>query len=207
MPLLHPLLPVTAGALGRLLLCDDFSAVPAAGPAPRRRPRPVSAVRPGRARRALGPGAVRVLADTVRSPRTPPLWSPEAVDAALHGVLGRFEAVAETAGWRDAFDGLDEDVLAEAAAEARAFGADPAAAVDDLVGELGRQLAAWQEAIGELGRALIAAAQDRPLPEWAADAGRSEDVRRRRARQALLEAIARHHHGPLPDEEPNDRPW
>ncbi|MER6365942.1 hypothetical protein [Kitasatospora sp. NPDC001527] len=148
-----------------------------------------------------------MLADTVRSPRTPPLWSPEAVDAALHGVLGRFEAVAETAGWRDAFDGLDEDVLAEAAAEARAFGADPAAAVDDLVGELGRQLAAWQEAIGELGRALIAAAQDRPLPEWAADAGRSEDVRRRRARQALLEAIARHHHGPLPDEEPNDRPW
>ncbi|MEE1821622.1 hypothetical protein PUR61_05340 [Streptomyces sp. BE20] len=62
-------------------------------------------------------------------------------------------------------------------------------------------------AIGELGRALTAAAQDRPLPDWAAGAGRTEDVRRRRARQALLEAIARHHHGPLPDQEPDDRPW
>ncbi|WP_406085913.1 hypothetical protein [Kitasatospora purpeofusca] len=34
------------------------------------------------------------------------------------------------------------------------------------------------------------------------EAGRTD-----RARQALLEAIARHHHGPLPDEEPDDRPW
>ncbi|MFB7672319.1 hypothetical protein ACFC26_12970 [Kitasatospora purpeofusca] len=162
---------------------------------------------PRRARRALGPGAAQALADTVRAPRTPPPWSPEAVDAALRTVLDRFEAAAETAGWRDAFDGLDEDVLGEAAAEARAFGADPAAAVDHLVGELGRQLAAWQHAIGELGRELAAAAQDRPLPEWAADAGRTEDLRRRRARQMLLEAIARHHHGPVPDEEPDDRPW
>ncbi|WP_380286480.1 hypothetical protein [Kitasatospora purpeofusca] len=160
-----------------------------------------------RARRALGPGAAQALADVVRAPRTPPPWSPQAIDAALRTVLDRFEATAETAGWRDAFDGLDEDVLGEAAAEARAFGADPAAAVDHLVGELRRQLAAWQHAIGELGRALTAAAQERPLPEWAADAGRTEDVRRRQARQALLEAIARHHHGPLPDEEPGDRPW
>ncbi|MET8703788.1 hypothetical protein ABZW10_33790 [Kitasatospora sp. NPDC004723] len=160
-----------------------------------------------RARRALGPGAARVLADAVRAPRTPPPWSPQAVDATLRGVLERFEAAAEAAGWRDAFDGLDEDVLAETAAEARAFGADPAAAVDHLVGGLRRRLAAWQHAIGELGRALTAAAQDRPLPEWAADAGRTEDIRRRQARRTLLEAIARHHHGPLPDEEPDDRPW
>ncbi|MFE7490122.1 hypothetical protein [Kitasatospora sp. NPDC057541] len=160
-----------------------------------------------RARRALGPGAAQALNDAVRAPRTPPPWSPQTVDATLRGVLDRFEAATETAGWRDAFDGLDEDVLAEAAAEARAFGADPAAAVDHLVGELRRQLAAWQQAIGELGRALTAAAQDRPPPDWAADAGRTEDDRRRRARQALLEAITRHHHGPLPCEEPDNRPW
>ncbi|MFD9597369.1 hypothetical protein ACFWA9_32095 [Kitasatospora sp. NPDC059973] len=92
-----------------------------------------------RARRALGPGAARVLADTVRTPRTPPPWSPAAVEGALRAVLERFEATAEP--WR------------------------------------------------------------------AADAGRTEDVHRRRARQALLEAIARHHHGPVPDEEPDDRPW
>ncbi|KOV13304.1 hypothetical protein ADK60_29865 [Streptomyces sp. XY431] len=158
-----------------------------------------------RARRALGPGADRVLADTVRTPRTPPPWSPAAVAGALRAELERFEATAEP--WRDAFDGLDEDVLAEAASEARAFGADPAAAVDHLVSELRQRLADWQDAIGELGRELTAAAQDRPLPEWAADAGRTEDVHRRRARQALLEAIARHHHGPVPDEEPDDKPW
>ncbi|MFE7528550.1 hypothetical protein ACFU7Y_22935 [Kitasatospora sp. NPDC057542] len=158
-----------------------------------------------RARRALGPGAARVLTDTVRAPRTPPPWSPEAVEAALRATLERFEATVE--GWRDAFDGLDEDVFGECAAEARAFGADPAAAVDELVGELRQQLAAWQHAIGELGHELTAATQDRPLPEWAADVGRTEDVRRRQARTALLEAIARHHHGPLPDEEPGDRPW
>ncbi|MFE4360428.1 hypothetical protein [Kitasatospora sp. NPDC056800] len=161
--------------------------------------------RPGRARRALGPRADRVLTDTLRAPRTPPPWSPAAVDAALRTALAEFERRAER--WRDAFEGLDEDVLAEAAGEARSFGADPDAAVDRLVGELRQQLADWQGAIGELSRALTAAAQDRPLPEWTADAGRTEDVRRRQARQALLEAIARHHHGPLPDEEPDDRPW
>ncbi|MFJ4796315.1 hypothetical protein [Kitasatospora purpeofusca] len=120
-------------------------------------------------------------------------------------MLERFEAAAERC--RDAFDDLDEDVLAEAAVEARAFDADPAATVDHLVDGLRQQLADWQDAIGALGRELTAAAQDRPLPEWAADAGRTEDARRRRARQALLEAIARHHHGPVPDEEPDDRPW
>ncbi|QNE73242.1 hypothetical protein F0344_34320 [Streptomyces finlayi] len=46
---------------------------------------------------------------------------------------------------------LDEDVLAEAAAEARAFGAGPAAAVDELVRGLLGQLADWQQSIGELG--------------------------------------------------------
>ncbi|MER8103916.1 hypothetical protein [Kitasatospora sp. NPDC094016] len=161
--------------------------------------------RPGRTRRALGPGAARVLADTVRSPRIPPPWSPAAVDAALRTVWEEFERRAEP--WRDAFDDLDEDVLAEAAAEARSFGTDPAGAVDELVRGLLLELDHWQDAIGELGRRLTASAQDRPLPQWAADAGLAEDVRWRRARQALLEAVARHHHGHLPGEGPDDRPW
>ncbi|MEV0192808.1 hypothetical protein AB0I39_30285 [Kitasatospora purpeofusca] len=165
----------------------------------------MSTAPPGRARRAVGPGATQVLADTPQPPRTPPPWSPRAVDDALRTALERFEQQAE--GWQDAFDGFDEDVLAEAAFEARAFAADPASAVDRLVADLYRQLADWQQAIGALARELTAAAQDRPQPEWAADAGRCEDVRRCRARQALLEAVARHHHRPLPDEEPDDRPW
>ncbi|MFF2080570.1 hypothetical protein ACFVXG_38130 [Kitasatospora sp. NPDC058162] len=160
---------------------------------------------PGRARRALGPGADRVLADTVRTPRTPPPWSPAAVDGALRTVLEEFEQRAEP--WRDAFDGLDEDVLAEAAAEARSFGADPGGAVDKLVHGLVGQLDHWQHAIGELGRTLTAAAQDRQLPEWAANAGRTEDVRWRQARQALLEAVARHHHGILTSRTLANRPW
>ncbi|MEV0537223.1 hypothetical protein [Kitasatospora sp. NPDC050463] len=107
-----------------------------------------------RARRALGPGAARVLADTVRPPRTPPPWSPAAVEAALHAVLERFEQRAEP--WREAFEGLDEDVLAEAAAEARAFSTDPAAAVDQLVRGLLLELDQWQQAISALGADLTA---------------------------------------------------
>ncbi|MFF3597980.1 hypothetical protein [Kitasatospora indigofera] len=152
-------------------------------------------------RRALGPGAARVLSDTVRAPRTPPSWSPAAVDAALHGVLQEYGQRAEA--WRDAFEGLDEDLLAEAASEARAFHADPAGAVDELVRSLLHELAGWQQAIRALGRDLTAAAQDRPLPEWVADAGRTEDVRWRQARTALLEAVAR----ALPAGQPEERPW
>lgn len=90
-------------------------------------------------RRALGPGATRVLTDTVRAPRTPPPWSPAAVDTVLRAVLEDFEQTAEL--WRDAFEDLDEDVLAETAAEARIFGADQAGAVDELVRGLLGQLA------------------------------------------------------------------
>ena len=54
---------------------------------------------------------------------------------------------------------------------------------------------------------LTAAAQDRPLHECAADAGRTANVRRRQALQALLEAVAFHHHGALPAEVPADRAW
>ncbi|MEU6972933.1 hypothetical protein AB0A71_35510 [Kitasatospora aureofaciens] len=108
-------------------------------------------------RRALGPGTTRVLADTVRAPRTPPPWSPAAVEGALHAVLQKFERTTEP--WREAFEDLDEDVLAETAAEARVFDTDPARAVDELVrGTLG-QLADWQAAIGERGRAGPAAAR------------------------------------------------
>ncbi|MEI7033375.1 hypothetical protein [Streptomyces pratensis] len=59
---------------------------------------------------------------------------------------------------------MDEDVLAEAAAEARVFGAGPAAAVDELVRGLLGQSADWQQSIGELGCALTKATEGRPLP-------------------------------------------
>ncbi|MEV0537255.1 hypothetical protein [Kitasatospora sp. NPDC050463] len=81
-------------------------------------------------RRGLAPGAGRVLSATIRPPCTPLPWSPAALDAELHAALAAFDAAA--APWREAFEDLDEDVLAEAAAEARAFRADPAAAVDEL---------------------------------------------------------------------------
>ncbi|MBP0453926.1 hypothetical protein J5Y04_30945 [Kitasatospora sp. RG8] len=157
------------------------------------------------ARRGLAPGAGRVLSAAVRPPRTPLPWSPAALDTELHTVLAAYDEAA--APWREAFEELDEDALAEAAAEARAFGTDPVAAVDELVRSLLHQLTDWQQAIGALGRDLTAAAQERPLPEWAADAGRTEDVRWRQARTALLEAVARHHHGALPDDAPEGRPW
>ncbi|MGI5484731.1 hypothetical protein [Streptomyces lavendofoliae] len=97
---------------------------------------------------------------------------------------------------REALEDLDEDVLAKAAAEARAFGADPAAAVELVRGLLGR-LADWQQSIGELGCALTTAAERRPLPGWSTDAGRAEDIGWRQARATLLEAAARHHHAHL----------
>ncbi|MFD7987724.1 hypothetical protein ACFV4M_30725 [Kitasatospora indigofera] len=97
--------------------------------------------------------------------------------------------------WRDAFEGPDEDLLAEAASEARSFHADPVAAVDELLRSLLHELAGWQQAIRVLGRDLTEAAQERSQPGWTADASRTEDVRWRQARTALLEAVARHHHG------------
>ncbi|MFD8597549.1 hypothetical protein ACFV1L_21360 [Kitasatospora sp. NPDC059646] len=157
------------------------------------------------ARRGLAPDAAgRALSHTVRPPRSRLPWSPAALEAELHTALAAYEERA--AAWREAFVDLDDDVLAEAAVEARAFGADPAAAVDELVRSLFGQLADWQQAIGELGRGLTAAIHGRPLPDWTADAGRTEDVRWHHARQALLEAVARHHHGALPAG-PGDRPW
>lgn len=147
------------------------------------------------ARLGLAPGAGLALSASVRPPRTPSPWSPAALDAELHAALAAFDAVA--APWREALEDLDEDVLAEAAAEARAFGSGPVAAVDELVrGRLG-QLADWQQSIGELGRALTTASEGRPLPGWATDAGRNEDVGWRQARTALLEAVARHYHAHL----------
>ncbi|MFJ9889578.1 hypothetical protein [Streptomyces sp. NPDC091287] len=56
------------------------------------------------------------------------LPTPKAPGAAASAA---FDAAA--APWREALDDLDEDVLAEAAAEARVFGIGPAAAVDELV--------------------------------------------------------------------------
>ncbi|MFJ9953615.1 hypothetical protein [Kitasatospora sp. NPDC091207] len=156
-------------------------------------------------RRALGPGAARVLTDTVRAPRTPPPWSPATLDAGLRGVLDAYEEAA--APRREAFEDLDEDVLAEAAAEARAFGTDPNGAVDALVRGLLLQLTEWQRTIDALGRDLTAAARERPLPAWAADAGRTEDIRWHQARTALLEAVTRHHHGGPAPVAGTGRPW
>ncbi|MEU9061346.1 hypothetical protein AB0D13_21430 [Streptomyces sp. NPDC048430] len=121
--------------------------------------------------------------------------SPAALDAELHAALAAFDAAA--APWREALEDLHEDVLAETATEARAFGAGPAAAVDGLVRGLLGQLADWQQLIGELGRALTTATEGRPLPGWSTDAGRTEDIGWRRPRTTLLEAVARHHHAHL----------
>ncbi|MEV7189988.1 hypothetical protein [Kitasatospora sp. NPDC093102] len=64
------------------------------------------------------------------------------------------------------------------------------------MGNLQQELAARQGAISEPGHEPTEAARDRPLPGGPADTRRAEGGRRRHARQALLEAIARHHHGP-----------
>ncbi|MFE7532382.1 hypothetical protein ACFU7Y_42815 [Kitasatospora sp. NPDC057542] len=96
--------------------------------------------------------------------------------------------------WEEVFEDLDEDVLGEAAQGARQEARDPGA-VDVLVRVLFRQLEDWKQAGGALEESLGAAALGRPLPVWAADALAAEQGRLWGARQALLEAIARHHHG------------
>ncbi|MFF2549273.1 hypothetical protein ACFVUY_42865 [Kitasatospora sp. NPDC058063] len=97
--------------------------------------------------------------------------------------------------WAEVFEDLDEDVLGEAGQEARQDGRDPGRAVDVLVRGLVRQLEEWKKAATGLEEALGAAALGRPLPGWAAEALAAEQGRLWGARQALLEAIARHHHG------------
>lgn len=91
----------------------------------------------------------------------------------------------------------DEDVPAKAASEARAFGAGPGGALDELVRGLLGKLADWRQSIGELGRALTTATEGRPLPGWSTDAGRTEDIGWRQVRTTLLEAVAGHHHAHL----------
>ncbi|MFF2549257.1 hypothetical protein ACFVUY_42785 [Kitasatospora sp. NPDC058063] len=97
--------------------------------------------------------------------------------------------------WEEAFEDLDEDVLGEAGQEARQDGQAPDPAVNVLVRGLVRQLEEWKKAATALEEALGAAALGRPLPVWAAEALAAEQGRLWGARQALLEAIARHHHG------------
>ncbi|MFD5087720.1 hypothetical protein ACFWOG_34485 [Kitasatospora sp. NPDC058406] len=53
------------------------------------------------------------------------------------------------------------------------------------------QSAGWQQSIGEPGRTLTTATEGRPLPGWATDAGRTEDVGWLQGRPALLKAAAR----------------
>ncbi|WP_327122058.1 hypothetical protein OG206_31950 [Streptomyces sp. NBC_01341] len=66
-------------------------------------------------------------------------YSPAALDAELHAALAAFDAAA--APRREALEDLDEDVSAESAAEARAFGAGPAVAVESGQGGVHGQLA------------------------------------------------------------------
>ncbi|MFE9696428.1 hypothetical protein [Streptomyces sp. NPDC006270] len=93
--------------------------------------------------------------------------------------------------WGEALEDLDEEVLAEADAEARVFGVGPAAAVDELVCGLRGQ------SIGELGWVLTTATEGRPLSGWSTDAVRASRIGRREARTTPFEAVARHHHAHL----------
>ncbi|MEV7189934.1 hypothetical protein [Kitasatospora sp. NPDC093102] len=143
----------------------------------------------------LGPGvAGRAFAVVGRAPRSPLPWARESVDDELQSVLaGHQQLVA--ARWEAVFEDLDEDVLGEVAQEARQDEQDPGRAVDVFVRSLVRQLEDWKQADAALEEALEKAALGRPLPVWAADALAAEQGRLWGARQALLEAIARHHHG------------
>ncbi|MFE2728766.1 hypothetical protein [Kitasatospora sp. NPDC059327] len=154
-----------------------------------------STPRPRRGGTGLGPGVPgRAFAVVGRAPRSPLPWSQESVDDGLQSVLAGHQRLV-AARWETAFEDLDEDVLGEVAQEARQDGRDPAGAVDVFVRSLVRQLEDWKQADTALAKALNEAALGRPLPVWAADALAAERGRLWGARQALLEAVARHHHG------------
>ncbi|MFJ8473603.1 hypothetical protein [Kitasatospora sp. NPDC094011] len=108
-------------------------------------------------------------------------------------LAGHQQLVAER--WETVFEDLGEDVLGEVAQEARQDGQDPGLAVDVFVRGLVRQLEDWKKAGTALEEALGAAVLGRPLPVWAADCLAAEQGRLWGARQALLEAVARYHHG------------
>ncbi|MFJ4672668.1 hypothetical protein [Kitasatospora purpeofusca] len=154
-----------------------------------------STPRPRRGGAGLGPGVGgRAFAVVGRAPRSPLPWSQESVDDGLRSVLAGHQRLV-VARWEAAFEDLDEDVLGEVAQEARQDGQDPAGAVDVFVRSLVRQLEDWKQADAALAKALEKTVLGRPLPVWAADALAVELGRLWGARQALLEAVARHHHG------------
>ncbi|MGW4651246.1 hypothetical protein [Kitasatospora sp. NPDC004289] len=125
-------------------------------------------------RGGLGPGAGRALAGSaIGSPRSPLPWSPEAVRADQQAELERYRE--RVAGWAREFDGLDEDVLAEAAAEARTAGQDAAADLDRLVRLLGALVTEWDQAQQGLGARLRALGHGRPLAPWALQALAAEE--------------------------------
>ncbi|GAA1410781.1 hypothetical protein GCM10009639_61970 [Kitasatospora putterlickiae] len=143
----------------------------------------------------MGPGvAGRAFTVVGRAPRSPLPWSQESVDDGLQSALADHQQLV-AGQWAEAFEDLDEDVLGEVAQEARQDGQDPARAVDVFVRSLVRQLEDWKRADAVLAKALDEAALGRALPVWAADALAAEQGRLWGARQALLEAVARHHHG------------
>ncbi|MEV4560046.1 hypothetical protein AB0K51_24065 [Kitasatospora sp. NPDC049285] len=175
-----------------------------------------------RRRAPLGPQAERVLVTLAgqRRGQPPAVDQPAAFreerestceesaappDADLRDILEQH--LQHTAELRDLFSDLDEDVLVEAATEARGDGADPVAAVDLLVRTLRHTLSEWDVRIAELGQTLTTALPDRPLPDWAKDEGRMEDVRLRQAEHALTQAVIRYHHGGAPRWDLRPRPW
>lgn len=154
-----------------------------------------STPRPRRGGAGLGPGVHgRAFAVVGRAPRSPLPWSQESVDDELQSVLADHQRLV-AGRWAETFEDLDEDVLGEVAQEARQDRQDPAGAVDVFVRSLVRQLEDWKQADTTLAKALNEAALGRPMPVWAADALTAEQGRLWGARQALLEAVARHHHG------------
>ncbi|MFE7527702.1 hypothetical protein ACFU7Y_18590 [Kitasatospora sp. NPDC057542] len=154
-----------------------------------------STPRPRRGGAGLGPGvAGRAFAVVGRALRSPLPWSQESVDDELQSLLAGHQRLV-AARWAEAFEDLDEDAIGEVAQEARQDGQDPGRSVDVFVRSLVRQLEDWKQAEAALAKALNEAALGRPLPVWTADALAAEQGRLWDARQALLEAVARHHHG------------
>ena len=127
-------------------------------------------------RGGLGPGAGRAIAGSaIGSPRSPLPWSPEAVRTDQRAELERHRQAVER--WAKEFEGLDEDVFAEAAQEARDDGQDAAAAVDRLVRLLFGHLAEWDRAQQRLEAGLRELGHGRALAQWAREAVAAEEGR------------------------------
>ncbi|WP_380282525.1 hypothetical protein [Kitasatospora purpeofusca] len=155
-----------------------------------------SSPRPRRGGTGLGPDVGgRAFAVVGRAPRSPLPWSQESVDDGLQSVLAGHQRLV-AARWEAAFEDLDEDALGEVAQEAWQDGRAPGRGRRRLRAEPGAAAGGLEAGRRRVGRgAGSRPALGRPLPVWAADARAAEQGRLWGARQALLEAVARHHHG------------